>query len=192
MFRFLPGIIVVQIATVALVLATMESGNKGYWISLGVIALITSLLAAFWFNAIAGQMHKDAVAQAKEAFAEEREKIRVKAEKDKLRLVERSHKRVAKETNRAHAKANLKVGAAFAAAVGMGGLMVLAEFLTLGLLTMSTAGGALVGYVARGRYGFLSRKNDELRTRAPRARQLKAVVGKSGSRMPSHIDKPSV
>jgi hypothetical protein len=64
---------------------------------------------------------------------------------------------VLKGANRAHAKANFKVGLAVTGAVGAGIIMLFTELLTMGLLTLSTAGGALVGYGARARQDRLSK-----------------------------------
>jgi hypothetical protein len=45
--------------------------------------------------------------------------------------------------------ANLKTGVVVGGAVGLGVAMMLAQFVTLGLLTLTTAGGAALGYTAR-------------------------------------------
>lgn len=53
------------------------------------------------------------------------------------------------EVRRTSTQANIKVGMAFAGAAGIGGLLLLTQFMTLGLLMLTTAGGALGGYVVR-------------------------------------------
>ncbi len=151
MFRFLLGLILLQAGTAVLVYAALSQPVKGYWIAFGLIALLTNVLTAFWFGAIAKQIKKDAVARTKEVFAKERERLHLRTEKEKSKLVEQSHKRVVQETNRAHAKASFKVGAAFIGALGVGAVMLFAELVTLGLLTLSTGGGALAGYLMRAR-----------------------------------------
>jgi hypothetical protein len=151
MFRFLPGLILLQAATAALVYAALSQPVEGYWIAFGLIALLTNVLTAFWFGAIGKHIKKDAVARTKEVFTKERERLRLQTEKEKSKLIEQSHKRVVRETNRAHAKANFKVGAAFVGALGIGAVMLFTELVTLGLLTLSTGGGALAGYLIRAR-----------------------------------------
>ncbi|MEA3412523.1 MAG: hypothetical protein U9R74_13430 [Pseudomonadota bacterium] len=185
MFRFLPGIVLVQASTIALVLAIENTDTRTYWITIAMIVLVISLLAAFWFTSIANHMHKDTVSRVKERYAREREKLRVKTEREKTKVVEETHKRILKGANRAHAKANFKVGVAAAGAVGVGILMLFTEFLTLGLLTLSTAGGALVGYGTRVRQDKLTKKNKSLEVvsdgqepprviEAPQARRITA------------------
>jgi len=185
MFKFLPGIVLVQASTIALVLAIENTGTRTYWITIAMIVLVISLLAAFWFTSIANHMHKDTVSRVKERYAKEREKLRVKTEREKTKVVEETHKRILKGANRAHAKANFKVGVAAAGAVGVGILMLFTEFLTLGLLTLSTAGGALVGYSTRARQDKLTKKNKSLEVvsdgqepprviEAPQARRITA------------------
>jgi hypothetical protein len=157
MFRFLPGIFIVLASTVALVLAIQNPGTRTWWITVSLIVVVISLLASFWFASIANHMHKDTVSRVKERYAKERENLRVKTEREKTRVIEESHRRVLKGANRAHAKANFKVGLAVTGAVGAGIIMLFTELLTMGLLTLSTAGGALVGYGARARQDRLSK-----------------------------------
>lgn len=159
-FKFLPGIIILQIATAVFVIAAGGSTYRPYWASLGVLALIVNLLVAFWFGSTADHIKKDALAKAKEAFERERERLLVTAEAGKRAVLEETHKRIVKETNRAHAKANFKVGAAFAGVLCLATLMLSIQFFTAGLLTLATAGGALAGYIARARQEALAFKKN--------------------------------
>ena len=152
MIRFLLGIILVQIATVALVLLAPELHGFG-WLRLFIPLLVIGFFAAFWFSSMAKHKTKDEVSAATEQHAREKEKIQLNAERAKTRLVKKTQEQIAKESRSAHNKANFKVGAAFAGTIGMGALMLLTELLTLGLLTISTAGGALGGYVWRSKKG---------------------------------------
>lgn len=156
MLRFLPGILIIQIATVALALAAVRTSDSEQWIAIACLAVIVNLVTTFWFGSIAGHMKKDAVARAKEEFYRERETLKVNAERQKSRLIKKSHEQINKETNRAHAKANFKVGAAFAGVIGAGALMMFTQFLTLGLLTLAGGGGALAGYLVRVRQEYKS------------------------------------
>ncbi|MGH8472689.1 MAG: hypothetical protein ACREVJ_09620, partial [Gammaproteobacteria bacterium] len=132
MFRFLPGIIILQTATAVLVYAALRTPIQEYWVTFGVIGLLTGVLAAFWFGSIAKRVKKEAVARTKEDLAREREKLRVSAAQEKSKIIEQTHKKIVKETNRAHARANLKVGAALVGTLGLGGVMLLTQFATLG------------------------------------------------------------
>jgi len=86
----------------------------------------------------------------KDSFAKEREEIRVKAERN-----------IAREAKVTHAKANFKVGAAFAGVLGVGALFVFAQMMTAALLTLTAAGGAATGYYYRGKR--LAKREAELK-----------------------------
>ena len=150
MLKYFFGILAVQIATVALVLVAPDLQGVG-WLRLLIPLLVVGFFTAFWFNSIASHKSKDEVFEAKAEHAREREKIQLNAERAKTRLVKKTQQQIAKESKIAHSKANFKVGAAFAGTIGAGALMLLTELLTMGLLTISTAGGALGGYVMRAR-----------------------------------------
>jgi hypothetical protein len=66
-----------------------------------------------------------------------------------MKVHKEAEKKIIKETSRAHAKANFKVGAAFAGLIGVGGLFVMAQMVTAGLLVISASTGALGGYYLR-------------------------------------------
>lgn len=151
MFRYLAGILIVQIATVALVWLAPDNLHGLAWLRLLIPLLLVGVFSAFWFTAIAKHKTRDDVAQLQAEHAREREKLKVNAERAKTRLVKKTQEQIARETKIAHGKANFKVGATLAGAMGFGALMLLTEMLTLGMMTMTTAGGALGGYLYRGR-----------------------------------------
>jgi hypothetical protein len=189
-FSFLPGIIIVQIATAVFVVAAVNSSPGPPWALIGVLAFIVSLLVAFWFGSIANHIKKDALARAKEAFTRERERLLVTAEADKHALFEESHKRIVKETNRAHARANFKLGAAFAAMLCVATLMLSIQFITAGLLTLAAAGGALAGYAVRARQDALAIKKNA--TQAVMAQPHAAKVIEAEIVEPiAHLEKKS-
>lgn len=150
-FRFLPGLVIVQIATAALVIAGGSAPAQVNWALVAVAAAVTTLVVAFWFSSIAENARKDTLAEAREKFARERERLVVTTEAEKRTLVEENHRRMVQATNRAHARANFKLGAAVAGLVGIAAALLYIELFTLALVTLTTAGGALVGYVARAR-----------------------------------------
>lgn len=151
MFRFLPSVMALQLVVAATTYGAVISGHPLGIAAIGIFILVSSILFAIWLKSLAEHHSKDQIAKHKDAFAKEREEIRVKAEKEKLKVVKDTQKQFTKDTNRANAKANFKVGAAVAGAVGVGALLVVSQMVTLGLLTLTTAGGGLAGYLVRSR-----------------------------------------
>lgn len=162
MLKYLPGILIIQIATVAMALAVIKSGDHELWLAVLLLALIISLVTAFWFASIASHAKKDALAHAKDEFSKEREKLRVNAERQKTSLLRKSHEEIRKETNRAHARSSFKLGAGFIGIVAAGSLMIFSQFITLGLLTLAVGGGALGGYLMRVRQEVVARQKEAL------------------------------
>ncbi|HET8700728.1 MAG TPA: hypothetical protein VFL97_03570, partial [Nitrococcus sp.] len=121
-------------------------------------ALLAGFLTAFWFASIANHIKKDALARLKEESVRERERLLVSTEREKSRVFEQTHKQILKETNRAHAKANFKVGAAVIGAVGVGVGLLSMQFVTLGLLPLFAAAGGVAGYGLRARQESRARK----------------------------------
>ncbi len=171
MLQFLPGIIIAQLMTGALVYF-FPTATGIDWLKLAAILLALAIIMALWFGSIAKHISKDAIQKITHEFAKEKDRIRSKAEKDKDKIVQATHKQITKETRRTHSKANLKVGAAFTAAAGAGVLMLLTELLTMGLLTLTTAGGALAGYIARTRQESRSAKKQHEALQQPHAPKL--------------------
>lgn len=152
MFRFLPGIIFIQLVTVALLFALYQAQFKQeLLLIILLLGLLMSLLASFWFSSIASHRHKDLLSKTIDQYTREREDIRVKAEQQKQKIIRDSQKQISRETSRVHAKANFKVGAAFTGVAAIGALMLFTQFVTAGLLILSTTGGGMVGYLIRRR-----------------------------------------
>jgi len=160
MLKYLLGILIIQAATVAMTFAAIKSDDQELWLAVLLLALILSLVTAFWFASIASHTKKDALANARDEFSKEREKLRVNAERQKTRLIRKSHEEIRKETNRAHARSSFKLGAGFIGIVAAGSLMIFSQLLTLGLLTLAVGGGALGGYLMRVRQEAVSRKKE--------------------------------
>ncbi len=151
LLKFFFGIILAQAATYVLILLSPVEYNMTGVLRLAIPLLIIALILAFWFSSIAGHHSKDAIGKVKDDFANERDKLRVNAQRAKERVIKEAHKNIAKETKKAHAKANFKVGAAFAAALGVGALFIFAQMVTAGLLAITATGGVMGGYYWRGR-----------------------------------------
>lgn len=184
LLRYLPGILVLQIATAALVyLLVAPETNDALWIPVAVLAGVVSLLAAFWFGSIAEHLKKDALANVRTEHARERESLVVTAEIDKRTTLEQSHQRILKEAARAQSQAYWRLGLGLTGLLALGGIMVAIEFMTVGLLIMATAGGALGGYVVRSRQEL--RWSDRSRNELPllTASEVKALKsGKENSK----------
>ncbi|HHD64460.1 MAG TPA: hypothetical protein ENK96_08895 [Desulfobulbaceae bacterium] len=160
MLKFFPGILLVQGVTIALFFAVMQAGldNTQLVLAIGLLEILFCVLASFWFSAMTRQQHRNELATIKEEHALEREKIKVSAERQKSKILNKSQQQILKETKRANAAANFKVGAAFAGALAFGGIMLYSQFVTVGLLILTTAGGGLAGYLVRGKQLARARK----------------------------------
>ena len=149
MLKFIPGILFLQVITIALVLIAPEDLANWGWLRLVIPVLIAGFLTAFWFGSIAARQRKDKISRLKEHHAKERETIRVDAERAKSELVKQAQRKTLQEVRRASTRANIKIGLAFASAAGLGGVLILTQFMSLGILTLATVGGALGGYLLR-------------------------------------------
>jgi hypothetical protein len=176
MFKFLFGILLLQAVTIGLGYAVFQEGlaDTHFLLIAGLLDLLFSLLMAFWFAAMSRQSHRVELDAVKKAHAREREELRVNAERQKNRIASKSHKQVLKETRRVHAMANLKIGAAFTAILVMGGIMMYSQFVTFGLLLLTTGGGGLAGYLARVRQERMTRQREITIRRTPK-------IGKGGA-----------
>ena len=197
LFKFLPGILLIQLVTAVMVVTAF---NWSYDLQLMAVivsfCLITGLLAAFWFAYIARDMYKNDLqmmrdrhtqdrerillnaerekadiaaerSKLQELHARERERILLDAEREKASIALESYRQLEKAIRKAHAKANLKVGMACAAAAAAGGVMIFNQLITVGMMVLIASGSGLAGYLARARHERLSRKkrlsDDEIR-----------------------------
>jgi hypothetical protein len=140
LLKFFFGIILAQAATYLLIYMTPDTADMTGFMRFAVPLLFIALILAFWFTSIAGHTRKDAVSKIKDDFATERDKLRTRTQKE-----------LAKASARAHAKANFKVGVAFAGMLGVGVLFLFAQMMTAGLLAISASVGAMGGYYWRGK-----------------------------------------
>jgi len=155
LFKFLFGIVLVQVVTISLVFLLGNDFSAQSIIKLSIPLLFIALIIAFWFTSITKYYTKDIVNKMEIDFANEREKLKVSAEKAK-REIEReaqkeAQKNILREATKTQAKANFKVGAAFAGVLGIGALFVFAQMVTVGLIALSATGGAIGGYYLRGK-----------------------------------------
>jgi len=174
MFKFLPGILLIQLITGGLVIVGFGwLGDIQLVMIIGLFAVIVGVLTAFWFASIARDIHKEMLARLQENYAREREKLLIATEREKAAIAAESFQKIEKETKRVHAKANFKVGAAFTAAVGAGTLMLLTQFVTVGLVVLVGSGSGLAGYLVRARQERLARnKQSEIDLGRPSGKKL--------------------
>ncbi|SFV66731.1 hypothetical protein MNB_SV-12-1852 [hydrothermal vent metagenome] len=165
LIKFLFGIVLAQITTVFLVLLSTDGLDTLELIKLAIPILFISLIIALWFSSISAHYCKDAVGKAEGIFAREREKLRVNAERAKRQVEKEAQKEIIHEATTTHAKANFKVGIAFAGVLGIGGLFVFAQMVTVGLLAISAGGGAIGGYYWRGRRLEANRRLEEIESK---------------------------
>ena len=154
LIRFLIGIFLLQGVTALLVYTALGSDWQATWPLYLVLAVSIGTLVGLWFSAIVGADRRHAVARVSERLSKEREEIRVKAEQQRIKDARNQERLVAKASAASKAGGigrglTLKSGVVVGGAVGVGVAMLLTQFVTLGLLTLTTAGGAALGYSAR-------------------------------------------
>jgi hypothetical protein len=179
LLKYLIGILIVQGVTVLLVVTAYRTDLEKTGLLFFLLNLAIGALTAFWFTSMAEGSRKHALSRAKEGFAREREKIRVRAEKDKAREVKNSQRQIIREKLRAQKGNSRKTSLILGAAAGVGVVMVLTQFVTLGLLTLTTAGGAALGYGLRARQ---ERLGFGAGGRLPRAERKVKVIEAPASR----------
>jgi hypothetical protein len=153
LIRFLVGILLLQGVTGLLVYTALNTDWQSTWPLFLLLGGSIGVLVALWFSAMVGADRRHAVARASERFSKEREQIRVKAEQQRTKDV-RTQERLAAKAAKGGGLGRgltLKSGARVGGAVGVGTAMLLTQFVTLGLLTIATAGGAALGYGVRAR-----------------------------------------
>jgi len=171
--KYLIGILFVQGVTVLLVITAYRTDLEKTGLLFLLLNSAIGALTAFWFTSMAESMRKQVLSRAKEGFAREREKIRVRAEQDKTKEVRNSQRQINREKQRAHKSSDRKTGLMLGGIAGVGVVMVLTQFVTLGLLTLTTAGGAALGYGLRARQ---ERLGFGLGKRFPRAEKPVEVI----------------
>jgi hypothetical protein len=151
LIKYLIGILLVQGATVLIVITALRTSLEQTGLLFLLLNVSIGVLTALWFNSIADGVRRESLAKARESFSREREKIRVRAAQEKVKDVRVTQRRVEREKRRARSGTNLRTGVMIGGAVGVGAVLLMTQMVTLGLLTLSTAGGAALGYGVRAR-----------------------------------------
>jgi ABC-type multidrug transport system fused ATPase/permease subunit len=186
-FKFFPAIILIQLITAMMVMTALNwSADYQLLAVIALFAVIVAVLAAFWIAHIALEMVRDErqkiyqqhaqereqmlvtaeqekadivaeKSQLQQNHAREREQILLDAERAKAAMVEENYQKMEEAVRKAHSKANLKVGAAFALTAAAGGVMLFSQLLTVGIMVLVASSSGLAGYLARARHERLSR-----------------------------------
>ena len=171
MFRYLPGIILVQVVTLALLWVNAGSTLNELLTRVALPALLLSTVTALWFAALsrADTQRANSALQEKhfkereelarsmertradvmQQASSEREQLVQQASSEREQLVQQTHRDMIKAERRASRSANMKVGAAFTLVTVAGVGLLFVQLMTLGLLTITAASGALGGYLLR-------------------------------------------
>lgn len=151
MLRYLPGLLLVQLVTLGLFALNADADMQSLALRAGLPAMAVTLVAALWFRSIARADSERDLARTRLEHERERDTLHRRAADDRIKVERDAAKTIRREERRTGRRANAKVGLAFAATAGLGVLFVLSELVTLGLLTLTTGGGALGGYLLRWR-----------------------------------------
>ncbi|MBK1718831.1 hypothetical protein [Thiocystis violacea] len=149
LIRFLIGIFLLQGVTGLLVYTALNTDWAVTWPLFVLLAGAIGLVVALWFNTIISADRHRVVSRVSERHSKEREKIRARAEQQRLKSTRETERLAAKANRRASAGLSLKTGVVVGGTVGVGVAMMLAQFLTLGLVTLTAAGGVALGYTVR-------------------------------------------
>jgi len=135
------GILLLQSATALLTYTALMTDLEQTVYLFAALAALLGFLVALWFDSVVGTVSEQTLARQHKRHTREREKLRMQAEREKAKLAARKSKD--------SSGAKLRTGVAVGGVVGVGVAMMFAQFLTLGLLTIATAGGAAAGYGLR-------------------------------------------
>lgn len=184
MFKFLPGILLIQLVTAGLVIICVKWSQEPQLVFVVIaFGLILAVLTTFWFGSITRNVENSTHTKLLAKHAKDRERIIRRAEREKAQVTSKSYQQMEKAAQKAGAKANFKVGAAFAAAVGVGGFMIFSQLVTVGMMVLIASGSGLAGYLVRVRQDRLSRKNQLPRQKdiLPPPKQIDEKKSVSGS-----------
>jgi len=173
MLRYLPGLVLVQIVTLTLFWANQGATLQDHLLRVALPALFFSGVTALWLSMIGRMDAERRNSTLREKHAAERMKLNREIERarsdvmqkasvdraqlieqahsERERLVKSTHKQILQQERSTSRRANVKVGLAFMSVSALGVLFLITELLTLGLLTITTAGGAMGGYLLRWR-----------------------------------------
>lgn len=187
MFKFLPGILLIQLVTAGMAILCVSWSLEPQLIIVVVgFCVIIAVLTTLWFGSIVRNVENSAKAQLQAKHAQDREKIIRRAEREKAKVTSESYNQMEKAAKKANAQINFKVGVAFAAATAAGGIIIFSQLVTVGMMVLVASCGGLVGYLLRGRQDRLSWKNQSLLSKVgePPAKKLGSLKPESTPKRP--------
>ncbi len=143
--RFLLGVLLLQGITVLLIYTALHTDWSKTWPLFAGLGAAIAVLVALWFNTIVLADRHRTVSKVSERHSKERERIKLRAEQERLKVT----KEAARLQKRASLGLSLKAGLIVGGTFGLGVAMMFAQFMTLGLVTLTAAGGAALGYAVR-------------------------------------------
>ncbi len=148
-FKFFLGILLLQVATGLLLYLALKLDLHQTWLLFGGLFLVFNVLAALWFHSLSESFRKQCLAKAQVKFSRERERLQVRAEREKAKASERAQERIQRAQHRSETSSQIKTGMLIGGALSAGAVLLLTQMVTLGLLTLTTVGGAALGYGLR-------------------------------------------
>jgi hypothetical protein len=149
LLKFLIGLLLGQGATGLLVYLALKTDLEQTGILFLMLGLTITAVMALWFTSIADSSRHRALTKVQENFLRERESIRVKAEQEKSKEVMNARRQAVREKQAVQTTGHLKTGVMIGGVVGVGVMLMLTQFVTLGLLTLTSVGGLALGYGTR-------------------------------------------
>ena len=149
MLKLFLGLVLVQVVTALLLYAWWRTGSTDAAFTFAALGIALALFAALWLASIARGHKAEALLRAENHLARERERHKRLAAEHRVKAVENMHRQVERETKRIRNRSNVKLYSAFAGVAGLGTLLLLTQFLSLGVLLISSSGGAVAGYLLR-------------------------------------------
>ena len=183
--KFFVGVVLVQGMTALLLYAWSRTGSADAALTFVALGLAAGFFAALWFASLSRSDRKEAQIRAEARLAQERERHKRLSERARLKAADAARKEGQREARRGRAGSNLKLGGAVAGMVGLGVMLLLTQFLSLGVLLVSSSGGAVAGYLFRARQEARRRPGPEVALTSTRdADESRYIEGGAQKRLP--------
>lgn len=165
MLKLFLGLVLVQAVTALLLYAWWRTGSTDAALTFAALGIALALFAALWLASIARGHKAEALLRAENHLAREKERQKRLTAEQRVKAVQNMHRQVQRETSRIRSRSNVKLYSAFAGIAGLGTLLLLTQFLSLGVLLISSSGGAVAGYLLRLRQEARRRNLPDAETR---------------------------
>jgi hypothetical protein len=147
--KYFVGLVLIQAVTALLLYAWWRTGSTDAAVTFAALGLASALFAALWLASLARGHSHEALIRAEGHLARERERHKRLAAEERAKAVENTRRQVHRESQREKSRSNVKLYTAFAGIAGLGTLLLLTQFLSLGVLLISSSGGVVAGYLLR-------------------------------------------